>query len=76
MLPIRDNIPTARTPYVTYGLIVANVLVYFFWQQGGFSLGDPDGAHYICQLQDWAAIPFEITHPGDQVHDRHRLRRA
>jgi membrane associated rhomboid family serine protease len=67
MLPIRDNIPTARTPYVTYGLIVANVLVYFFWQQGGLSLGDPDGAHYICQLQDWAAIPFELTHPGDQV---------
>jgi membrane associated rhomboid family serine protease len=67
MLPIRDNIPTARTPYVTYGLIVANVLVYFFWQQGGFSLGDPSSAQYICQLQDWAAIPFEITHPGDQV---------
>lgn len=67
MLPIRDNIPTARTPYVTYTLIVANVLVYFFWQQGGFSLGDPSSPHYVCQLQDWAAIPYEITHPGDQV---------
>jgi len=67
MLPIRDNIPTARTPYVTYGLIVANILVYFLWQQGGLSLGDPDGAHYVCQLQNWAAIPYEVTHPGDQV---------
>jgi membrane associated rhomboid family serine protease len=67
VLPIRDNIPTARTPYVTYTLIVANVLVYFLWQQGGLSFGSPDGAHYICQLQDWAAIPFEFTHPRDQV---------
>jgi membrane associated rhomboid family serine protease len=67
VLPIRDNIPTARTPYVTYTLIVANVLVYFFWQQGGFSLGDPSSSHYVCQLQDWAAIPYEVTHPGDQV---------
>jgi membrane associated rhomboid family serine protease len=67
MLPLRDNIPTARTPYVTYGLIVANVLVYFFWQKGGITLGDPSSPHYICQLQEWAAIPFEVTHPGDQV---------
>jgi membrane associated rhomboid family serine protease len=67
MLPLRDNIPTSRTPYVTYGLIIANVLVYFFWQRGGITLGDPSSSHYICQLQDWAAIPYEVTHPGDQV---------
>jgi membrane associated rhomboid family serine protease len=67
MLPLRDNIPTSRTPYVTYGLIIANVLVYFFWQKGGITLGDPSSPHYICQLQDWAAIPYEVTHPGDQV---------
>jgi membrane associated rhomboid family serine protease len=67
MIPLRDNIPTSRTPVVTYALIAANVLVYFFWQQGGLSLGDPSSAHYICNLQDWAAIPYEITHPGDQV---------
>jgi membrane associated rhomboid family serine protease len=68
MLPLRDNIPTSRTAYVTYALIAANVIVYFFWQRGGLTLGDPDNAHYICQLQDYAAIPKELTHPGgDQV---------
>src|SRR4051812_32108933 len=68
MLPLRDNIPTARPPYVTYALIAANVLVYFFWQRGGLTLGDPSSSHYICQLQGWAAIPYEVTHPGaDQV---------
>jgi membrane associated rhomboid family serine protease len=66
MLPLRDNIPTSRTAYVTYGLIAANVLVYFFWQRGGITLGDPSSPHYICQLQDWAAIPKEITHPGGE----------
>ena len=67
MLPIRDNIPTSRTPYVTYALIVANILVYFLWQQGGLSFGSPDGAHYNCQLQDWAAVPREILNPGTAV---------
>src|SRR3954454_1109307 len=67
MIPLRDNIPTARPPVVTYALIIANVLVYFFWQRGGLALGDPDSAHYVCQLQDWGAIPYELTHPGTQV---------
>ena len=67
MLPLRDNIPTSRTPYVTYVFIAVNVLVYFFWQKGGFSLGGPTSGDYVCQLQDWAAIPYEVTHPGDQV---------
>lgn len=65
MLPLRDNIPTSRTPYVTYAFIAANVLVYFFWQKGGFSLNGPSTGDYVCQLQDWAAIPKELTHPGD-----------
>ena len=67
MIPLRDNIPTSRTPVVTYALIAANVVVYFFWQRGGLSLGDPSSAHYICNLQDWAAYPWEITHPGEQA---------
>jgi membrane associated rhomboid family serine protease len=67
VLPLRDNIPTSRPPVVTYALIAANILVYFFWQKGGLSLGSPDSADYICQLQNWAAYPYEITHPGDQA---------
>jgi membrane associated rhomboid family serine protease len=62
MLPVRDNIPTTRVPYVTYALIAANIVVYFFWQRGGLSLGDPSGMHYQCQLAEWAAVPGEITH--------------
>src|SRR6478609_8996253 len=64
MLPLRDNIPTARVPYVTYALILANVLVYFFWQKGGIAFGSPENAHYTCQLSEWAAVPYDLTHPS------------
>jgi membrane associated rhomboid family serine protease len=67
MFPLRDNIPTLHFPIVTVSLIVANVIAYFFWQQGGLTLGEPDSQHYFCQLYDYAEIPYEVTHPGEQV---------
>ena len=67
MIPLRDNIPTKRTPVLTIALIAINVAAYFLWQRGGLTLGDPNNAHYICNLQDHAAIPYEFTHPGKQV---------
>lgn len=30
MVPIKDNNPTTITPYVTFGLIAANILVFFY----------------------------------------------
>src|SRR5436305_9073197 len=30
MLPLRDNVPTQTTPFVTVGLIVANAIVWFW----------------------------------------------
>ena len=41
MFPLKDNIPTERTPYVTLALIALNVLVYFLLQEG--RLGLPEG---------------------------------
>ena len=61
MIPLRDNIPTSRRPVVTWVLIAANILVYFLWQKGGLSLGTPDSQHYLCQLNEWSAIPAELT---------------
>ena len=60
MFPLKDNIPTDRFPFVTVALIVANVIVYFLFQDGG--LGLPNGG----QAGDWpvdtyAYIPCEIT---------------
>jgi len=64
VFPLKDNIPTDRLPIVTIALIVANVLVYFLWQKGGLSFGDPSGEHYLTHLAKYGAVPFELTHPG------------
>jgi membrane associated rhomboid family serine protease len=69
VFPLRDNIPTERFPFVTVALIVANVLVYFFFQKGGISLGSPSSAAFQCNLVDFGVIPYEVTHPGNQVID-------
>jgi membrane associated rhomboid family serine protease len=61
VFPLKDNIPTDRTPLVTMVLIVANVLMYFLFQEGTI-LGGPDEANVV----DYGAIPYEFTHPGDE----------
>ena len=66
MFPLKDNIPTLRFPAVTVTLIALNVIAYFFWQKGGLSLGEPDSQAFTCNLYDYAEIPYEVTHPGDQ----------
>jgi rhomboid family protein len=65
VFPLRDNIPTERFPVVTVAFIVINVIAYLFWQRGGITLGDPSSPHYLTNLIDYGAIPYEITHPGD-----------
>jgi membrane associated rhomboid family serine protease len=67
VFPLKDNIPTLRFPAVTVTLILVNVVAYFFWQKGGFTFGNPTGQHYLCNLVDYAEIPYEVTHPGEQV---------
>ena len=64
MFPLRDNIPTERTPYVTVGLIVANVLMYFLFQHGTITLGDPSTPAYLRNLIENASIPWELTNWG------------
>jgi len=50
MLPLRDTIPTGRTPVVTYVFIAVNVLAYFLWQDG-FSLdGRKDAQAYAAAM--------------------------
>ena len=61
MFPLKDNIPTERFPAVTLTLIVVNVLMYFFFQDGGIFQG-PDNENVI----DYGAFPYEFTHWGEQ----------
>jgi membrane associated rhomboid family serine protease len=62
LIPIRDNVPTRHFPVVTVGLIVANVLFYFLYQDGGLSA--PAGpinelAFHPCEVDDSCAVVGE-----------------
>ena len=61
MIPLKDSVPTERTPWLTIALIVANVIVYFVLQKGGILSGPKEST-----VIDYGAIPYEITHPGNE----------
>ena len=61
MIPIKDNIPTDRFPFVTLVLIITNFVVYYLAvRHGGSIIGGPD-AHEVLK---YGAIPYSLTHPG------------
>jgi membrane associated rhomboid family serine protease len=60
LFPLRDNIPTDRFPFVTVALILANAFVYFFLQDGLWSLPQ-DGLGGDWPISTYAAIPCEVT---------------
>ncbi|NET32432.1 MAG: rhomboid family intramembrane serine protease [Cyanothece sp. SIO1E1] len=54
MVPLRDENPTRITPYVTYGLIAINVLIFFYQ----LSLSRPQLASFF---QVWAVVPRQLS---------------
>ena len=65
MIPLKDNIPTREFPIVTVVIIVANILVFIFFQQalfgpqGGFSSSGDE-----TKVVHYSFIPYELSHPG------------
>jgi membrane associated rhomboid family serine protease len=60
VFPLKDNIPTDKFPVVTVALIVANAIVYFFFQDG--LLGLPSGGDAgNWPVPTYAYIPCTIT---------------
>jgi membrane associated rhomboid family serine protease len=66
LIPLKDNIPTVNFPVITVALIVLNIGMYFFFQHGDFSLGEPSSRDYRENVVEYGSIPYEITHPGEQ----------
>jgi membrane associated rhomboid family serine protease len=54
VVPIRDDNPTRTTPYVTYGLILLNVLAFLYEA----SLMGPSLESFF---HTWAVVPAELT---------------
>jgi membrane associated rhomboid family serine protease len=62
VIPLKDDIPTRRTPVITIALILINVIVYFAFEQGLWDLGTTGNERVF----EYGAIPVEITHPGTE----------
>jgi membrane associated rhomboid family serine protease len=61
VIPLKDNIPTDRFPFVTLALIIANVVVYLLAiRHGGTFFGGPTD-HEVLK---YGAIPYALTHSG------------
>ena len=59
MIPLKDNIPTNRFPFVTVALILTNVIVYLLAiRHGGSFFGGPAPAEEV----KYGAIPTVLTH--------------
>ncbi|MGJ3249027.1 MAG: rhomboid family intramembrane serine protease [Elainellaceae cyanobacterium] len=54
MVPLRDENPVKITPYVTYGLIALNILIFFFE-----SALSPQGLTEF--FYTWAVVPKQLT---------------
>lgn len=56
MFPIRDHNPSGRTPYVTFALIVANVVVFLLMRYGAPSMQALDASYF-----HWGLVPAEVV---------------
>src|SRR4029453_15742550 len=74
LIPVHDENPTRTTPVVTWLLILANVLVFVFFEPIGLRplLGGGQTQAEACQelrfFRQWAAIPEELT-TNDQLQE-------
>ena len=59
MFPLKDNIPTDRFPVVTVGLILANIVIYFLLQDGGWEITSNDTGEW--PVGEYALVPCDIT---------------
>lgn len=62
MLPIRDHNPSGRTPYVTYALIIINVVIFCAFN---LSLGESRALNVF--FTEWGMIPAFIT-DGERLY--------
>ncbi|MFF9817922.1 rhomboid family intramembrane serine protease [Streptomyces sp. NPDC014006] len=66
VIPVHDVNPVRSTPWVTYALIAANVLVFLFTPGLAGSVAGESSQAQLCHLHafldHWAAVPRELIH--------------
>jgi membrane associated rhomboid family serine protease len=65
VIPLKDNIPTDRFAVVTFGLVLANVIVYLLAiSHGGSFFGGPS----LHETFKYGAIPYQLSHYGQHCY--------
>ncbi len=59
MLPLRDNVPTRHFPVVTLALILANALVWLFYQVPDLERSVMELAYHPCEVEDSCPVVGE-----------------
>lgn len=54
MVPLQDRNPTTRTAYVTYALVIVNILIFLYQ----LTLSPQELAAFF---REWAVVPIELT---------------
>jgi membrane associated rhomboid family serine protease len=66
VIPVHDVNPLRRTPWLTYALIVANVVVFLRTPVAASSVTGDTNLAQLCHLQafleQWGAVPRELVH--------------
>ncbi|MGH3684433.1 MAG: rhomboid family intramembrane serine protease [Pseudonocardiaceae bacterium] len=66
VIPVRDVNPVHQTPWVTYALITANIVIFLLTPTSATAVTDAASLAQICQQQAfydrYAAIPVELIH--------------
>jgi membrane associated rhomboid family serine protease len=58
VIPIRDENPTTRTPYVTLAIIALNLLAFLLWEPTFSNSEARQEAFFFCHSE----IPYEVIH--------------
>ena len=58
MFPLWDDVPSARVPFVSYTIIAACVIAFFF------QLQSPHGGEQV--VREFGMIPVRVTHPKEK----------
>jgi membrane associated rhomboid family serine protease len=65
LIPLKDDIPTRRFPVLTVAIIAICCAAYFLFERGLWELGETGNERVF----EYGAIPYEVTHPGDDCGD-------
>ena len=71
MIPLRDANPVRRVPWITLGIIAANVVVFLLWEPTFAGQGKQQ-TFFFCH----AEIPWEVSHQENLVDGGEPARRA